>query len=491
MNKRNRFFWWTGAALSLMVLLGTDRPSCLAAVGTFRVQDEPPVADAVEAVPERVQDEGENGSPAVEKPVDINENTMDQFVRGLRSLRKHSRLAPEMVDLFSPSVGSTSASTVRLYHNKKQVAIGVVVDANGLVITKASELRMPLECQLPNGARVAAQVFGIDPATDLAMLRVEAGYPLAAADLRPIPAPPVGRWIASVAVDPKPISLGVVSVMQREIASAQARLGIMPVDHEKGVRITSINDKSPADKADLRVNDIITRVGETPIPDSATLRKVLTSYEPGDAITITVLRLDKELTVHVVLYSAEEMNSMGQENPQERMGSTLTTRKQRYPLAFQHDSGLQANQCGSPLVDLDGQIVGINIARAGRVATYALPMEIILPTVERLRSGELAPAAVFREELAVLDTLISERRSRIDALPGELAKAEQELPRDAAKREELERTIVELQKRIDELQQIESGRRKSLDEMQKELEWATSDLQKLQDKRDKLLSGIR
>jgi serine protease Do len=33
--------------------------------------------------------------------------------------------------------------------------------------------------------------------------------------------------------------------------------------------------------------------------------------------------------------------------------------------------------CGGPLVDLDGKVIGINIARASRVSTYALPSKLV------------------------------------------------------------------------------------------------------------------
>lgn len=437
-------------------------------------------------------DEAEQDEPVVEETViDLNENTMERFVRGLRSLRKYSRLAPEIVDIFTSSSQSAAVSTVRLYGNNRQVAVGIIVDSSGLILTKASELRIPLECQLPDGSRVAASIFGVDPGTDLAMLRVEVATPLPTANLAAIPAPPVGRWLASVAVDPQPISLGVVSVFQRRVASAQARIGIEPVNHEKGVRINAVTSNSPADRADLLINDIILRIDETVTPDQATLREVLAQYEPGDVIVLTILRHDQEMTVRLVLSSAEEIGGRGMENPQERMGSTLTRRKQSYALAFQHDSGLQANQCGSPLIDLEGQIVGINIARAGRVATYALPMEVVLPAVERLRTGELAPAVVFREELADLENQIQHTRGRLEALPGELSDAERELPRDAAKREELERMIAELQKRIAELVELERQRQESIEAKTEELKTVERELRRLEEKRDLLINGIR
>ena len=45
---------------------------------------------------------------------------------------------------------------------------------------------------------------------------------------------------------------------------------------------------------------------------------------------------------------------------------------------------LVARLGGGPVVDLDGNVVGINIARAGRVETLALPRETVLAAVERI-----------------------------------------------------------------------------------------------------------
>ena len=47
--------------------------------------------------------------------------------------------------------------------------------------------------------------------------------------------------------------------------------------------------------------------------------------------------------------------------------------------------------CGGPLVNLDGKAVGLNIARASRVSTYALPARLASRCLERLKS-QTAPA---------------------------------------------------------------------------------------------------
>ena len=46
-----------------------------------------------------------------------------------------------------------------------------------------------------------------------------------------------------------------------------------------------------------------------------------------------------------------------------------------------------AIDCGGPLVDLDGAAVGLNIARAGRTESYALPADVVIAAVKTLRSA--------------------------------------------------------------------------------------------------------
>jgi serine protease Do len=73
------------------------------------------------------------------------------------------------------------------------------------------------------------------------------------------------------------------------------------------------------------------------------------------------------------------------------LGGPVSKRASDFPAVFQHDTVLRPADCGGPLVDLSGKAIGINIARAGRTETYALPADIITPLLEPLMSGKLAP----------------------------------------------------------------------------------------------------
>ena len=43
------------------------------------------------------------------------------------------------------------------------------------------------------------------------------------------------------------------------------------------------------------------------------------------------------------------------------------------------------------ITDLNGRVIGINLSRAGRVETWAIPAEIVHPLIAELKSGRLAP----------------------------------------------------------------------------------------------------
>ena len=69
---------------------------------------------------------------------------------------------------------------------------------------------------------------------------------------------------------------------------------------------------------------------------------------------------------------------------QDTLGSDLSSRRGGFASALQHDTVLDANQCGGPVVGLDGRAVGLNIARAGRVVSYAIPAAAVRPVVADL-----------------------------------------------------------------------------------------------------------
>lgn len=82
-----------------------------------------------------------------------------------------------------------------------------------------------------------------------------------------------------------------------------AYLGTVPDMSENpgGVRLTGVRAGSPAEKAGLRGNDIITRLGETVVSDLQALTTALRQHKPGDVVELRFLRDGAEQRVSVTL----------------------------------------------------------------------------------------------------------------------------------------------------------------------------------------------
>ena len=175
-------------------------------------------------------------------------------------------------------------SVVTIFSEKGQIALGLVVGAEGRIVTKASQLSGPIICHVADGRRLEASIEAKSQEYDLALLKVPAND-LIAAPWSDGPVSPIARVVASIGPQRSPISFGVVC---------------------------SAVEAVPPVKGSL---------------------------------------------------------AMG------------------LPEVFAHDGTLARDQCGGPVVDATGKVVGINIAT--RVLddsrTYAIPAAVVQKTVEELR----------------------------------------------------------------------------------------------------------
>jgi S1-C subfamily serine protease len=214
----------------------------------------------------------------------------------------------------------------------------------------------------------------------------------------------VGRWVASAGTSEDPLAVGVISVAKRKLVlgdqppkNSNINAGWLGVGLEEamgmGAKINSIAPKSPAEKAGIKVNDIVYEVAGRKIVNPETLIDTVGRLKPGDEVALKITRGDEELEITAKL--AKRPTELAG-NPQETMGTKLSNRRGGFPNILQHDSGLRPEFCGGPLVDLDGKTVGINIARAGRTETYAIPADDIQTLLPKFKSGELA----IKEEVA-------------------------------------------------------------------------------------------
>lgn len=306
------------------------------------------------------------------------------------------RLHPKVLAAFRDIVSEPTRSTVQIYSDGYYSALGTVVRSDGYIVTKASELKGKTEVLLPTSSRkYEAHEVTRDSATDLAILKIDAQN-LPVIQWSTV-MPTVGSWVASPAIvgagaKTNPVAIGVLSVAARKISPPQAALGIRLDTSDDFARIADVEDGLAADRAGLRAGDVIRQVNGKEIKGGGQLRQTILSYQPGDKVTLIIERQGKELTLYATLGSMSQFIHGDRAEFQNTLGGPLSERRAGFPLAIQHDSVLKPSECGGPLVDLDGKAVGINIARAGRVESYALPASIVRETVDRLLQPQLTSA---------------------------------------------------------------------------------------------------
>ncbi|NIP84388.1 MAG: PDZ domain-containing protein [Planctomycetales bacterium] len=290
---------------------------------------------------------------------------------------------------FEPVVRTVRESTVRVLEDQRQVALGVVVDRQGLVITKDSQLKGDsLSCLASDGRRYAARIVARDQDLDLALLqcRLEGERPWQPVTWGTTPSPPVGSWLATADTTTLPLSVGIVSVAARPIPPQPGFLGVSLAETDAGPRINLILENSAAAAAGLKRDDLVQRINNRQIRKREEMIQLISSLRPGDRVQLQVQRAAQQLQIDATLGSRDLQGSSDDRwASMNAMGGPLSRRRAGFAAAIQHDTILQPHHCGGPLVDLDGQVVGLNIARAARTHCYALPASVVAAKVAQLK----------------------------------------------------------------------------------------------------------
>ena len=431
--------------------------------------------------------------------------------RGRGQSEPAPRTSPKFLKAFHDSVTDASRSTVRILCDDKEVALGTIVDADGWIVTKFSELTVKPVCKLKSGIKLEAKVVGVQEAFDLALLKVDAK------DLKPVTfadsnLAPVGNWVVSVGQGGDPVAVGVMSVAARtppptpnrgparggnptpppdflglnvvldgttarvvRVAGlgAAAKAGIKIDDqilsvHGKEItdqgslnavlaklkigdsveikivrdgkeqdlqakletprppdtlglsvtvegtvtKVSQVAPRSAAERADLRKGDEIVSVAGSTIRDQEGLLSLLGKMKPNDSLTIKVLREGKPLELKAQLQARGQRGRGGRGGDQNSMGSDLSEKRAGFPTYFQTDTVIKPSDCGGPICDLDGHVLGINIARVGRVESYSIPSSSITALLPELKSGKLSPELIaLRKKITDLKAQVKKASS--------------------------------------------------------------------------------
>lgn len=290
--------------------------------------------------------------------------------------------------------------TVQVISGEFKVGLGTIISEDGFILTKASQIKGATAIQLNDLTSHPFEVKGYHRGHDLVLVKINLDHKLSPAVWEGED-PHLGQWMITVGTTSDPVAVGVMSAKRHGIPRlTHGALGIqldgdpMQAEHP---RIQTVYDDSAAFAAGLKAGDVVLQANGNSMESVLQLQQLIRTYRPGDTVSLKIRRDAEELAYDVTLgYPSGEVSRMTIQN---EMGGELSLRRDEFESVFQHDTVLAPENCGGPVVNLDGKAVGINIARAGRTETYVLPANLLAGVVEDMKSGKYpAPGNLLEGE---------------------------------------------------------------------------------------------
>jgi serine protease Do len=306
-----------------------------------------------------------------------------------QTLRSELRMnGPEVMSAFEEQREVLQKSSAVIYDKRKEAIYGTVVSADGLILTKASELAEIGELSV----RVDEELFrevekvAVDEDWDVALVKVEAE------NLVPVrwatSEPEQGTWVVANGATSRSrrrALAGMVSANAREVpVGGGVALGVTLTADAAKLEIGDISEGSGAADAGLEKGDVILSLDGKQVKKRQELLKMLRDYKPGTKVPVKIRRGEEELELEVELKSRAEFFT----DPMSRndmMSGRFSDRRSGFPRVLQHDILGARSSVGGPIVNLSGECVGVNIARANRAESFAIPAKEAREIAERLK----------------------------------------------------------------------------------------------------------
>ncbi len=297
-----------------------------------------------------------------------------------QSLETNFRITGAAVTaVFEPQRDVIQLSSAVIYDGRKEIAYGTVITTDGFILTKASEVESvaKIDVRVDEASFKDVKVVMTDPLWDVALLKVDA------TDLTPVVFAsesklPRGSWVVVNGVTSRTkrrVLAGIISADAREIPpEGGAVLGLALKESKAGLTVEEVSKGSGAEKAGMKKGDVLTHIAGKPVKEIAALGKLLAEMKSGTDVKVTFLRGGKKTELDVKLSARGDLFREASRNDQ--MSGDFSNRRSGFPRVIQHDIlSAGSRTMGGPVLDLEGRTVGMNIARANRAETFAIPVE--------------------------------------------------------------------------------------------------------------------
>lgn len=298
----------------------------------------------------------------------------------------------QMVQAFEEQRQVLQTSSAVMMNGRKEIACGVVITSDGYLLTKASEVTSIGELSATvDRTNYPARVMVVDATWDVALVKIEASglLPIVYAESSAVPQ---GTWVVANGATSRTIRRllpGIISAKPREIpASGGVGLGVVLSDQEQSLEIQEVGETSGAKEAGLQKGDRIVAVDGRKLVKADELVDALKGRKAGSVAKVTYLRKGQENTVEIRLAARGEM--FREDNRNDQMSGDFSARRSGFPRVIQHDILGNRSIIGGPLLDLSGKCIGMNIARANRAESFAIPVEELKKIAQTLMANPAA-----------------------------------------------------------------------------------------------------
>jgi len=290
---------------------------------------------------------------------------------------------------FEPVREVLQTGSAVIQKGRKDLAYGTVISEDGFILTKASEIGDGSDLSVTVGEKTFKEVamLATDVAWDVALLKIQATGLVPVKLALDGPEPERGTWVvangASSRTKRRP-QVGIIAASAREVLPAGgAVLGIGLEEKSKTLAVTEVKENSGAEEAGVMAGDVIVSAAGKKVANREDLSKAMEKHRVGDELDLTVERKGKMLELKVKL--AGRADVFGEEmSRNDAMSGRVSARRSGFPRIIQHDIIANKSGMGGPLLDLDGRCLGMNIARANRSETFAIPAADLRSLADRL-----------------------------------------------------------------------------------------------------------
>lgn len=285
-----------------------------------------------------------------------------------------------VVAAFEAQRAVLQTSSAVMLDGRKEIVYGVVISPDGYVLSKASEIAgvSKLSVRIDQQTYPEVEVVAVDDEWDVALVKVPATG-LIPVVYAPTSAVQQGTWVVAngaTSLKARRALAGIISAKIRAIPAGGGNLGVAL---KQGVEELQIEDlaEEGAGAAGLKKGDVILAINGKKVGNFEEISDVLKTLKPGTVIQLKYRRGDEEKSVDVTLQP-------GPLTRNDQMSGAFSDRRSGFPRILQHDIIGDKSIVGGPLLDLDGRCVGMNIARANRAESFAIPMEDLKSLAARL-----------------------------------------------------------------------------------------------------------